>query len=442
MDASRHRRAAELFQAAADLPATERSAFLSARCEGDVDLRGFVESLLADHDAGVAGPLDAPGFGARPERAAGAPSPPARLGAYELVRVLGEGGMAVVYEARQESPSRTVALKVLRPGVLSGEMLRRFRHEIDVLGRLQHPGIAHIYEAAVADVGAPGMPSARQPYFVMELIRGAPLTEFAASEGLTTAERLELVARVCDAVQYAHQKGVIHRDLKPANILVVSGDTEGSTGTRSGVRVPPGSSLLLAGAGSHGAQPKILDFGVARVVGAEVVGATMNTEAGRLIGTLAYMSPEQLGGDVEQTDTRSDVYALGVILYELLAGRLPHDVRGLVLAEAVRRIREEEPARLGAIDRGLRGEGEVIVARAMAKDRARRYPTAHDLGADIRRHLHGEAIDARRDSAMYMLRKGLRRYRALVAAGVAAVLGLALFAGYAWVQAGRYARLS
>src|SRR5262249_38108962 len=181
---------------------------------------------------------------------------------------------------------------------------------------------------------------------------------------------------------------------------------------------------------------------VARVTGVELEAPTMNTEAGRLIGTLAYMSPEQVGGDVEQTDTRSDVYALGVILYELLSGRLPHEVKELTLPEAARRVREEEPVRLSAIDKRFRGDVDVIVARAMAKDKARRYASPMELAADIRHHLAGEAIDARRDSAIYVLTKNLRRYRGVAAGAAALITAILVFAVYALVQAHRYETLS
>ena len=197
--------------------------------------------------------------------------------------------MGTVYEAEQDRPRRKVALKVIRPGLASPQLLRRFELEAQVLGRLQHPGIAHIYEAGMADAGY-----GPQPFFAMELVPGRPLTEFAEAEQLGTRERLKLMARVCDAVQHAHQKGVIHRDLKPGNILV---DGQG--------------------------QPKILDFGVARATDADLAVTTLQTDIGQLVGTIPYMSPEQIEADPSQLDTRSDVYALGVITYELLAGRLP-----------------------------------------------------------------------------------------------------------------------
>jgi serine/threonine protein kinase len=444
MDAAAIKRASELFQAAADLPRHERGAYLRAHC-GDEALLAFVAQMLADHENQSGGPLDAPLLDGVVRGAAVAmPVLPTRLGGYELVSVLGEGGMAVVYEARQQNPSRVVALKVLRPGVLSAELLKRFQHEIQVLGQLQHEGIAHIYEADVAEAVLADGSVVRQPYFAMELIRGEPLNVHAARRALSDDEKLELVAKVCDAVQYAHQKGVIHRDLKPANILV-EGEEHATGGVRKDDTKSGAASLRSAGAstlGGGGARPKVLDFGVARVTGVELETPTMNTEAGRLIGTLAYMSPEQVGGHVEETDTRSDVYALGVILYELLSGRLPHDVKDVTLPEAARRVREEEPVRLSAIDRRLRGDVDVIVARAMSKDKARRYSSAMELAADIRHHLAGEAIEARRDSAVYVLRKNLRRHRAPAAGAGALLIAIIVFAVYALIQAHRFESLS
>jgi serine/threonine protein kinase len=306
------------------------------------------------------------------------------IGRYRIIRLLGEGGMGVVYQAEQEQPRRVVALKVIRPGFATAETLRRFQHESEALGRLQHPGIAQIHDAGTADTGF-----GPQPYFAMELVRGFALREYAEEKPLDTRQRLELMAKICDAVEQAHQRGVIHRDLKPGNILV---DETG--------------------------QPKILDFGVARVADSEA-RLTTHTDIGQLIGTLAYMSPEQVTGDPLAVDTRSDVYALGVILYELLAGRLPHAVDRKPLAEAVHVIQEDEAARLSSIDRAYRGDVDTIVAKALEKDKARRYGSAAALAGDIRRYLADEPITARRPSASYQLRKFARRHKPLVAGTVA-----------------------
>lgn len=436
MNADTIRRAEAIFQRAVDLPAAQRTELLSAECAHDPPLRRFVEELLRSATS-TGGLLDHPPFPlAQPDpHDAGEPAEPARIGPYDVVRLIGQGGMAVVYEARQENPSRTVALKVMRPGFSSRSLIRRFQHEADVLGRLQHPDIAHIYEAALGDVIGHDGSRQRLPYFAMELIHGSPLNRYAERNALTVAQRLELVARVCDAVQYAHQKGVIHRDLKPANILVIDDAGE-----------PTENEPSAAAAGTPrarpAARPKILDFGVARVVAPDMAGATMDTQIGQLVGTLAYMSPEQVSGAVDQIDTRSDVYALGVILYELLSGRLPHEVQEVSLTEAVRRIREEPPPRLATIDRRLRGEIDTIVTRAMQKDRERRYQSPHELAQDIHRHLRGEAIEARRDSAFYVLKKGLWRYRGLVAAAAASVAALAAFALYNAAQAAHFQKLS
>lgn len=417
------KRVEELFNAAVELAPSERRRFLDSACAGDPGLRAEVESLLA-HDQSPTGFLRSPVQ--RPasdepipedSRDVAAHTLPARIGRYHILRKIGEGGMGVVYEARQENPSRTVALKVIRPGLVSRNTLRRFQQEAHVLGQLHHPGIAHIYEAGTAPVEVPGGSTVQQPYFAMEFVRGQPLPVFAEQVELGTRERLELVARVCDAVEHAHQHGVIHRDLKPGNILVASDRSEpvaDSTTTRSGTR----------GVRSVG-QPKILDFGVARATDSDVQTMTLQTDVGQVIGTVPYMSPEQVVGDPVLLDKRSDVYALGVILYELLARRLPHDVRGRSIAEAARIIREEEPSRLSSVSTVFRGDVETIVAKALDKDRTRRYESAADLAADIRRYLADEPIVARPPSTFYQLQKFARRNRALVGGVVLAFAALA-----------------
>ncbi len=335
-------------------------------------------------------------------REAGATGIPDRLGRYTIKRVLGEGGMGTVYLAEQENPRREVALKVIRAGYLAPEMLRRFELESQVLGRLQHPGIAQIYEAGVfASPTRERGDAPPTPFFAMEFIRGVPLTEYADSKRLGTRQRLELIAKVCDAVYHAHQKGVIHRDLKPGNILVTELDS------------PSGRSTQHA-APSTSAQPKILDFGIARATDSDIQQTTMQTDVGQLIGTVPYMSPEQVGGDPNELDTRSDVYALGVIAYELLAGRLPHDLRRKMIHEAARIIREEEPTRLSSINRTLRGDVETIVAKALEKEKTRRYQSAESLASDIRRYLKDEPIAARPASTWYQAAKFAKRNKGLV----------------------------
>jgi serine/threonine protein kinase len=253
------------------------------------------------------------------------------------------------------APHRRVALKAIRAGLASPEMLRRFEDEAQALARLHHPGIAQIYEAGAADTGF-----GTQPYFAMEFIQGASLVRYAEEHRLNMRQRLELMARICEAVHHAHQRGIIHRDLKPANILV---DESG--------------------------QPKIVDFGVARATELDAQ-VTRQTNSGQILGTLAYMSPEQVLADPLELDTRSDVCALGVILYELLAGRLPYQVSDR-LPQAVQTIREEDPAPLSSINRTYRGDVETIAAKALEKDKVRRYSSAAELGADIQRYLNERA---------------------------------------------------
>ena len=313
---------------------------------------------------------------------------PERIASFRILGIIGEGAMGVVYEAEQDRPHRRVALKVIRPGFAAPARLRRFEHEADVLGRLQHPGIAQIYHAGVAETG-----HGVQPYFAMELVRGRTLNDFVLDRQLPMKERLRLFTQICDAVEHAHQKGVIHRDLKPANIVV---DDSG--------------------------QPKVLDFGLARAIDADVQ-STMHTGAGEMVGTVAYMSPEQVSGATDQLDTRSDVYALGVIGYELLADRSPYDLHRKPLAEMARIIREEEPARLSSVTRRLPADIETIVAKALEKDKTRRYASAAEMAADVRRFLRDEPIVARPPSAIYQIQKFAKRHTAVVA-GVAAVFAV------------------
>lgn len=338
---------------------------------------------------------------------------PDRIGPFRIDRVIGRGGMGVVYLARQSNPDREVALKVLRDGAGTASLRSRFAREISALGRLEHAGIARIYEA-----GAARGPAGDIAYFAMEYVRGPRITEFAYANHLDIPAIVELVAKVADAVQHAHARGIIHRDLKPGNILIDH-------------RPPASSDDGHSRATPAIAQPKVLDFGVARLFD-EGPEHTILTQQGLLVGTVAYMSPEQLAGDPQGIDTRVDVYSLGVILFELLAGTLPFDVLNTSIAEAARIIRDEEPSPLtttrisGAparIDRDL----QTIVAKAMAKNRELRYATAAALADDLRRYLRNEPILARRPTATYQLTKFARRHRTLVAA--AAAVALAVTAG-------------
>jgi tRNA A-37 threonylcarbamoyl transferase component Bud32/tetratricopeptide (TPR) repeat protein len=406
MDSNQWSQIDNLLQSALERPTGERDEFLRKACAGDEVLEREVRSLLsARQEAGSF--LEDPaikvaaqalanrqGEGTQEwsgERAeASSRTTPTQIGRYRIVRFLGEGGMGVVYEAVQENPHRTVALKVVKPG-LDHSLLRRFEHESQALARLQHPGIAHIYEAGVADTGF-----GPQPYFAMEFIRGQALRGYVEARHLSVRERLALMVKICQAVDHAHQRGLIHRDLKPGNILV---DETG--------------------------QPKILDFGIARVTDSEAQ-VTRQTDVGQLVGTLEYMSPEQVLADPGEVDTRSDVYSLGVILYEMLAGHRPYKLKRQ-LHKAVQAIREEDPAPLSLVSRDYRGDIETIVAKALEKDKERRYGSAAALALDLEHYLTDQPITARQPSAIYHLRKFARRHKALV--GAVAAVFVALVAG-------------
>ncbi|MFQ5415107.1 MAG: tetratricopeptide repeat protein, partial [Phycisphaerae bacterium] len=388
-----------VFEAARRRPPQDRDAFLTDACAGDTALQRQVERLLAAADRAETF-LETPVAPIAAETGSDAYAAAAvgrRIGRYDITRVIASGGMGTVYEATQAHPQRTVALKVLKQTLDSPSMRRRFEFEVEVLGQLQHPGIAQIFDAGTtADTGDERLGHTPQPFFAMELVDGAPLTDYADARGLDTNARLRLIAKVCDAVHHAHQKGVIHRDLKPANILV---DDAG--------------------------QPKILDFGIARATGADIQATTHHTDVGQIIGTLPYMSPEQVAGDPAELDLRSDVYALGVVTYEMLAGRLPYDLGRKTVPEAVRIITEASPPPLSTIHRAMRGDVATITAKALEKHKDRRYQSASDLAADIRRYLADEPITARPASRIYHLRKFARRNRMLVGASCLVLLALA-----------------
>jgi len=398
-------------------PGPEREAYLERACAGDPDQRRQVEALLAVHDrAGRF--LEAPTVDHSPGR-----DDPvgATIGPYKLLERIGEGGMGVVYMAEQTHPvRRTVALKIIKPGMDSRQVVARFEAERQALALMDHPNIAKVLDAGTTDSGL--------PYFVMELVRGISITDYCDRENLPIAARLELFVLVCRAIQHAHQKGVIHRDIKPSNVLVTLHD---------GVPVP-----------------KVIDFGIAKATGASLTDRTLHTGFAQLVGTPMYMSPEQAELSGLDIDTRSDIYSLGVLLYELLTGTTPFDgeaLRKAAFDEMRRIIREDQPptpsTRLSSLgeaitatsarrssdprylNRSVRGELDWIAMKALEKDRRRRYETANDFAADVMRYLTDRPVEACPPSARYRMRTFARRNR--LALTTASVVGLALIVGTA-----------
>ena len=389
-------RGLSLFREAIELDGEARRRFLDSSCSGDPALRDYVERLIAE-DSVDGGPLDH-----EPPVALSSLLEPVqlpegrfeRIGRYAVGKVLGSGGMGTVYEAVQDHPRRRVALKTLRHGFASENRVKRFLLEAEVLGHLQHPGIAQIYES-----GTHSDPSGAVPFFAMEYVE-APrdVLTFAREERLDDEARIRLFIDVCESVHYGHQKGVIHRDLKPSNILV---DRDGRT--------------------------KVIDFGLARASAPELTSlARAETEAGQVMGTLQYMSPEQLSGSASAVDSRGDVYSLGVVLFELLTERSPFDFDGLALGAIVRMVQETEPLDLRAARPDLAPELAWITAHALAKEPGERYASVSELAADLRRHLDHEPVSVGPPGGWYRLRKQARRHRVLF--GMLAVVGVALMA--------------
>jgi serine/threonine protein kinase len=413
-----------LFAAALALPAADRPAFLAANCP-DPAVRKQVEELLAA--AAASNPLDQrlPDLDRTNPRPETVSEPTAavgdRVGPYKLLEKIGEGGMGEVWVADQLEPiKRRVALKLIKPGMDSRSVLGRFEAERQALAVMDHPNIAMVLDAGTTTDG--------RPYFVMELVKGTPITEFADARKLTTQQRLELFVPVCQAIQHAHMKGIIHRDIKPSNVLVALHD-----------ETPV---------------PKVIDFGVAKAVGQQLTEKTIYTGFGALVGTPAYMAPEQATFNQLDVDTRADVYALGVLLYELLAGSPPIErdrLKKAALDEVLRIVRDEEPprpsARLStsqakasiAATRGsepaklsqlMKGELDWIVMKALEKDRTRRYESANGFAADVQRYLAGEQVQAVPPSVGYRVRKWWRKNRT---AGLVACAFAGLICGAATV---------
>jgi serine/threonine protein kinase len=418
----------EIFKVAVQLPAGQRSAFLDQVCAGNLELRADVASLLEAHDTSNSfmerPALEPPvnGYEGNTHDQSLAERPGTLIGPYKLIQQIGEGGFGVVFLAEQERPvKRRVALKVIKPGMDTRQVIARFEAERQALAMMDHPNIAKVHDAGTTENG--------RPYFVMELAQGVPITEYCDQCNLTTRERLELFITVCQAVQHAHQKGVIHRDIKPTNVLVALQDGQPA--------------------------PKVIDFGVAKAVGQRLTEHTLTTAFAQMVGSPLYMSPEQAELSPLGVDTRSDIYSLGVMLYELLAGTTPFDKDRLHAAsydELRRIIREEEPPRPSArlstlaadvattvaehrrtdarrLRQTVRGELDWIVMKCLEKDRNRRYETPNSLARDIERFLNDEPVQACPPSAIYRLRKYVRRNKVALAFA-ALVLGGLVYLAY------------
>ena len=388
MDPDSYRVLKAVFIEADELEGQSRRSFILERCSSDPTLHATAAAMLDAEEATDVGDTQT-GLALTMQRSPGPPDVGDEIDGFRLVSELGSGSAGTVYEAEQRTPRRRVSLKVLRAGVVSRRGVQRFELEADVLARLSHPGIAGVFGSGIA--------SGQRPYIAMELVRGEPITRWARGVGAKRDQILELFARVCDAVHHAHQRGVIHRDLKPANILV---ERDGS--------------------------PKIVDFGIARAFGSEHEMTSRATIAGEVLGTLAYMSPEQAGSEDEPVDVRSDVHALGAMLLELITGSPAIDIDTLTIGEAITRIRSGVQRRARDTDPSIPPDLDLIIATATAPDRTRRYPTASAMADDLRRFLAREPILAREPSMSYQMMMFARRRRAAVIAG--GLIAVTLFA--------------
>ena len=440
----------DLFISAMQIDDTaERAAYLNQACAGDTELRNRLDVLLIAYGRSSsleelllhAGDTSDPAADSEQTASSGdrasVEGAGTIIGPYKLLEKIGEGGMGTVFMAEQEKPvRRMVALKVIKPGMDTAQVIARFEAERQALAIMDHPHIARVLEAGATDTG--------RPFFVMELVTGVPITEYCDRNHLTPKERLELFIPVCQAIQHAHQKGIIHRDIKPSNVLVALQD----------------GKLV----------PKVIDFGVAKAIDQRLTERTLFTEIGQIVGTLEYMSPEQAELGSLDIDTRSDIYSLGVMLYELLTGSTPLErgkVRNAAYAEILRRIREEEPPKPSTrlseskdslpsisaqrkmeparLTKLVRGELDWIVMKSLEKDRTRRYETASAFARDIERYLDGDPVEACPPSASYKFLKFARRYRvALATSGAFALLlvaATAISSGFAvWANRERISR--
>src|SRR5216683_3015672 len=433
MEPERWQKIERLCYSALNKEKSARAAFLEQRCGGDEALRRAVELLLAQHEkdddflevpamevaakhlasdqqddsSGLASPATSADTAADPTSVA-----KISFGPYRLIQKLGEGGMGEVWLAEQSKPRRRVALKLIKAGMDTREVVARFESERQALALMDHPAIAKVFDAGSTPEG--------RPYFVMECVAGIPITAYCDKHRMTTRQRMELFIQVCEGVQHAHQKAIIHRDLKPSNILVSEVDGK--------------------------PMPRIIDFGLAKATSQRLTDGSMYTRVGTIMGTLEYMSPEQAVSAGEDIDTRTDVYSLGVVLYQLLVGALPLDLKKLAYEEILHRLRDKEVPKpssrilmeggdsaITAKNRGtdapsltrqLRGDPDAVVLKALEKDRKRRYGSPSELAADLGRYLRNEPVSAHTPSAAYRTRKYIRRHRlgVAVAAGLLAIL--------------------